>query len=118
MRNILLLQRHSPFNDSKGREALDILLAMAAVEHHVSVLFSGDAVYQLLPTRPHSDFKLKAYPLSFKLFALYDIEQLYVCQLSLEQRGINASDLSINVTGLDIQGIAELFARQHQVISS
>lgn len=118
MRNILLLQRSSPFNDSKGREALDMILAMAAVEHNVSVLFSADAVYQLLPTQDQPDFKLKAYPRSFKLFALYDIEQVYVCQQSLKQRGIHASDLSIDVTELDTQAIAELFARQHQVISS
>ena len=118
MRNILVLQRHSPFNSSKGREALDIILALAAVEHNISVLFSGDAVYQLLPTQDQADFKLKAYPRSFKLFALYDIEQVYVCQQSLKQRGINVSDLNIDVTELDTAGIAELFARQHQVISS
>lgn len=118
MRNILLLQRSSPFNDGKGREALDMILAMAAVEHNISVLFSADAVYQLLPTQDHTDFKLKAYPRSFKLFALYDIEQVYVCRQSLKQRGINAADLSIDVTVLDSSGIAELFARQHQVISS
>ena len=118
MRNILLLQRSSPFNDGKGREALDMILAMAAVEHNVSVLFSADAVYQLLPTQDQPDFKLKAYPRSFKLFALYDIEQVYVCQQSLKQRGINAAALSINVTVLGQQAITELFSRQHQVIAS
>lgn len=118
MRNILLLQRNSPFNNSKGREALDMVLALAAVEHNVSVLFSDDGVYQLLPTQHQPDFKLKAYPRSFKLFTLYDIDQVYVCKQSLKQRGIKVSDLSIDVTQLDTQGIAELFAGQHQVISS
>lgn len=118
MRNILVVQRHSPFNSSKGREALDLLLALAAVEHNVSLLFSGDAVYQLLPTQDQPDFKLKAYPRSFKLFALYDIEQVYVCQQSLTERGLDASRLLINVAVLDKPGIAQLLARQHQVICS
>src|SRR5690606_21057609 len=117
-RNILVVQRHSPFNSSKGREALDLLLALAAVEHNVSLLFSDDAVYQLLPTLDQPDFKLKAYPRSFKLFALYDIEQVYVCQQSLTERGLDASRLLINVAVLDKPGIAQLFGRQHQVICS
>ena len=44
----------------------------------------------------------------------FDDEQLFY----LMSRGINAADLSIDVTVLDSSGIAELFARQHQVISS
>jgi len=118
MRNILILQQHSPFNRSNAREALDLALAMAAVEHSVSILFCDDAVYQLLPTTEHSDVKLKAYQRSFKLFSLYDIEQVYVCQQALSTRGIYVEQLNINVTVLDENGIAALVASQHQVITS
>ncbi len=118
MQNILVLQQHSPFNSSKGREALDMVLALAAVEHNVSILFSADAVYQLLASLDHADFMLKTYPRSFKLFTLYDIEQVYVCQQSLAQRGLSEDQLSIPVTVLDAAGIANLLATQHQVISS
>ncbi|MDP2713219.1 sulfurtransferase complex subunit TusC [Rheinheimera sp.] len=117
MRNILVLQRHSPFNSSNGREALDLILALAAVEHNVSVLFSGDAVYQLLPTADQADFKLKAYPRSFKLFGLYDIDQVYVCHQALTERGIDANALSIGVTVLDKDAIGQLLHKQHQVIT-
>jgi tRNA 2-thiouridine synthesizing protein C len=118
MRNILVLQRHSPFNNSKGREALDLILALAAVEHNVSVLFSGDAVYQLLPTLDQPDFKLKAYPRSFKLFGLYDVDQVYVCSRTLTERSIAADALSITVTVLAEDGIARLLNEQHQVITA
>ncbi|MBU1309652.1 MAG: sulfurtransferase complex subunit TusC [Gammaproteobacteria bacterium] len=118
MQNILLIQRHAPFNSSHGREALDLLLAMAAVEHQVSVLFSADAVYQLLPTQEQAAFRLKAYPRSFKLFALYDIDQVYVCQASLLQRNIQPSQLSINAQLVDAAQIQQLISQQHQVICS
>lgn len=118
MQNILLLQQHSPFSSSHGREALDMTLALAAVEHNVSVLFCADAVYQLLASHEHADFRLKAYTRSFKLFALYDIEQVYVCQQSLMQRAIKPEQLSIDVTLLDQQQIAQLIHNQHQVICS
>ena len=117
MRNILVLQQHSPFNNHHGREALDLVLALAAVEHNVSVLFQGDAVYQLLPTAEHTDFRLKAYTRSFKLFSLYDVEQVYVCKASLSSRGITPEQLAFAVQPLTQDEIANLFTAQHQVVT-
>ena len=117
MANILVLQHHSPFSSSHGREALDMLLALAAVEHNVSVLFRGDAVYQLLSTNDHADFKLKAYPRSFKLFSLYDIEQVYVCAASLGERGIKPEQLALAAEPLAQDAIMDLLAAQHQVVT-
>ena len=118
MPNIIVIQQHSPFSSSHGREALDMILALAAVEHNVSVLFRGDAVYQLLATEQHADFNLKAYPRSFKLFALYDVEQLYVCRQALTERGIAPSTLTIDVQLLDAKQQAALLSQQDQVINS
>lgn len=117
MRNILVLQQHSPFNSSHGREALDLVLALAAVEHNVSVLFRGDAVYQLLSTSDHADFKLKAYPRSFKLFSLYDVEQVFVCATSLGERGIKPEQLAFAAEPLAQDAIMDLLAAQHQVVT-
>ena len=117
MRNILVLQQHSPFNSSHGREALDLVLALAAVEHNVSVLFRGDAVYQLLSTADHADFTLKAYPRSFKLFSLYDVEQVFVCATSLGERGIKPEQLALAAEPLAQDAIMVLLAAQHQVVT-
>lgn len=118
MRNILLLQQHSPFNYSYGREALDMALALAAIEHSVSILFCDDAVYQLLPTADQPDFGLKPYPRSFKLFSLYDIEQVYACLESVTARGLKPELFSINITLLTRADIAALLSAQHQVITT
>ncbi|WP_397472209.1 sulfurtransferase complex subunit TusC [Rheinheimera sp.] len=117
MRNILLLQQHSPFNYSYGREALDMALALAAIEHSVSILFCDDAVYQLLPTVDQPDFGLKPYPRSFKLFSLYDIEQVYACLESVTARGLKPELFSINITLLTRADIVALLSAQHQVIT-
>ena len=95
-----------------------LLTAATAVKHKVSVLFSADAVYQLLPTEDQPEVKLKAYPRSFKLFSLYDIEQVYVCQASLLQRNIKPSQLNIAVQLLDTTKIQHLISQQQQVICS
>ena len=117
MRNVLLVQQHSPFNSSHGREALDLVLALAAVEHNVSMLFRGDAVYQLLSTSEHTDFKLKAYMRSFKLFSLYDVEQIYVCIASLRTRGITPEQLTYAAQPLEQDAVMALIAEQHQVVT-
>ncbi|MDP5144564.1 sulfurtransferase complex subunit TusC [Rheinheimera baltica] len=118
MCNLLVLLRYSPFNNAQGREALDLILALAAVDHNVSVLFSGDAVFQLLPTKDQPDFALKAYPRSFKLFELYDIDQVYVCEQSLRERGIKQNQLVTAARPVSANDITVLLAEQHQVISS
>lgn len=91
MQAILLIQTASPFNQAKAREALDLALALAAVEHQVSILFQDDAVYQLLPPADKpadAPAPLKAFQKSFGLFALYDIGPCLVCQQSLNSRGL------------------------------
>lgn len=114
--SIAVIQRQSPFTTGKGREALDMILALAAVEHTLSVFFCGDAVYQLLPLSNADNFPVKAYPRSFKLFALYDVEHLYVCKQSLAARQLSAEQLSLPVELVDQQQIRLLLSDQQHII--
>jgi tRNA 2-thiouridine synthesizing protein C len=116
MQHIAIVQQQSPFNCSAGREALDLTLALAAVEHQLSLIFSGDAIYQLLPVNLNVNFGLKRYQQGFKLFGLYDIERLYVCSQSMQQRQINVEDLSLTVQLLDPLQLQQLLAKQQQIV--
>ena len=116
MQKIALIQRQSPFNNSNGREAFDLILALAAVEHQLTVIFSGDAVYQLLAVSQNSDFALKRYQQGFKLFGLYDIEQIYVCQASLQQRQLDSNQLSVAAKPVDALQLQQLLASQQQIV--
>ncbi|SNY42423.1 tRNA 2-thiouridine synthesizing protein C [Arsukibacterium tuosuense] len=116
MQNIAIIQRQSPFNHGAGREALDLILALAAVEHQLTVIFSGDAVYQLLTVNQTSDFPLKRYQQSFKLFGLYDIEQIYVCQQSLQQRQLDSADFALNAKQVSPEQLQQLLASQQQIV--
>ncbi|MDX1677846.1 sulfurtransferase complex subunit TusC [Arsukibacterium sp.] len=116
MQRIAIIQRQSPYNTSAGRETLDLCLALAAVEHQLAVIFSGDAVYQLLPVQQSSDFVLKRYQSGFKLFGLYDIEQVYVCQTSLQRRQLDSNQLTITAEPLNALQLQQLLAGQQQII--
>lgn len=115
MQHIALIQTHSPYNSANAREALDLILALAAVEHHVSVVFTEDAVYQLLPSN-HSSPVLKTFQKSFGLFGLYDIENCLVCADSLARRGLSELTLPSGFTLANQQQINHLLATANQLI--
>ncbi len=84
MKKMLVIMQQSPFISAKAREAQDLLMALAAVEHEVSVLYRGAAICQLLPKS--NEFKdFKDFTKAQKLFDLYDVADVYYCAHSHQQ---------------------------------
>lgn len=96
MKHIAIINQQSSFNTPDGREALDLALIFAAIDQQVSVIFIGDGVYQLHPEQNPERIKSKDYLSTMKAFDLYDVEQVLVCEQSLEARGIDKNNLNIN----------------------
>lgn len=95
MSQLTYLFRSAPHTSSAGREGIDALLAASAYCEDISVVFSGDGVYQLLHGQQTADILSKDYAPMMKLFDLYDIEQVYVCKASLSERGLAQADLVV-----------------------
>lgn len=97
MSQLTYLFTSAPHSSSSGREGVDALLAASAYSENMSVVFIGDGVYQLLLGQQADKALCKDYAPMLKLFELYDIEQVYVCQASLVERGLSQADLIIDV---------------------
>jgi tRNA 2-thiouridine synthesizing protein C len=95
MTNILLIQQSSAFDGAVAREAQDLALALAATEHQVTLLYRDAAVLQLLPLAQQP--AVKDFTLAQKLFELYDIAAVYVCQHSLSRYQLSVPQLRIPV---------------------
>jgi tRNA 2-thiouridine synthesizing protein C len=104
MQQVLIVMRHSAWHDSQAREAQDLALAMAAMEHQVNILYLGEAVLQLLPLS--GKLVGKDFTLAQKLFPLYDIGEIYVCATALHQYQLEPSMLRLPVTIVDDFGLA------------
>lgn len=115
---IAVLLSKLPLQDIAARESLDLIFALAAVEHQVSVIFCDDAVYQLLKSEDSAELLVKDFRRSFKLFELYEIEQLYVCAESLRQRKLQASQLMLDLRALDTAELNQLLDTQHHLIKA
>lgn len=115
---IAVLLTHLPLQGIAARESLDLIFALAAVDHQVSVIFSGDAVYQLLAGNDSTALMVKDFRRSFKLFELYDIEDIYVCAESLRKRNLHASELVLNLQSLEQTELSQLLYTQQHIIKA
>jgi tRNA 2-thiouridine synthesizing protein C len=115
---IAVLVTSLPLHGIAARESLDLIFALAAVDHQVSVIFSGDAVYQLVKADDSAELMVKDFRRSFKLFELYDIEDLYICAESLQQRQLQANALVLDVQPLESSELSQLLSMQHHVIKA
>ncbi|WJV53571.1 sulfurtransferase complex subunit TusC [Prodigiosinella aquatilis] len=89
MKRIAFVFTHVPHGNASGREGLDALLAMSALTENIGVFFIGDGVFQLLPQQQPEKVLMRNYIATFGVLPLYDVEHCYVCETSLQQRGIS-----------------------------
>lgn len=100
MSQLTFVFRSAPHSTNAGREGVDALLAASAYCEDISVIFLGEGVTQLVNAQNPVAIQSKAYAPMLKLFDLYDIEQVYVCQQSLAERGLKEAALVIDVQPL------------------
>ncbi|WP_299203393.1 sulfurtransferase complex subunit TusC [uncultured Amphritea sp.] len=116
-KSFLIINRKAPYGSSAARDALDVALTISVFEQPLSLLFMDDAVLQLLPAHNAAAIGQKNLSANLSMLEMYDIDQLYVCQRALEQRGIRPDDIELNIILLDQSGIAALIKKQDQVLS-
>jgi tRNA 2-thiouridine synthesizing protein C len=112
-----IINRTSPHGLANGRESLDLTLALSAYNESLSLFFIGDGVYQLKKGQLTEDILQKNFQPLFKMLELYDVENIYVCSTSLEQRGLNAKQLLVNVTLIDSEELKSQLTQQDQLLS-
>ena len=117
MHRILLLVRNAPCAGVRAREAVDAALLFSAFAPGLSVLFSGEGVWQLLPGQQADGPAGTPVAAMLGAFADYEIEQVYADAGALAERGLADSALLAGATALDDAGIRALFARHDRVVT-
>lgn len=109
--------RSFPHSTAKGREGLDALLATSAYSENIDVFFIGAGVTQLLSNQDPEQVLSRDYTAAFKLLELYDIENIYVCELSLEHYKITPSALMVPVIPLDSRDLNNKIHQCNKLLS-
>lgn len=111
--------RTPPFGSSSSREGLDALLAATAFcqEEEIAVFFLEDGVFNLLANQQPELILQKDFIRTFKLLELYEIEQCYICQQSLEQRHLTEQSLVIAAEKIDRTLMMEKLQQAEKILT-
>jgi tRNA 2-thiouridine synthesizing protein C len=96
LKKIGFIFSHTPHATAQGREGLDAILAASAYSEDIAIFFVAEGVNQLLKQQQPQQILSRDYISAFKLLDLYDVEQIYVCEQSLQDQGITQEDLLID----------------------
>ncbi len=114
-KSVAILNASAPLSNANAKDSLDVALIFGSYEQAVSLYFQGDGVYQLVTKQQPELVQQKDFLKTFTALEFYDIENIYVCHLSLNQRGL-AEKFSIeNVQVLNQDDFA-ISLHQHQTI--
>lgn len=102
--SIAIINSKAPFASNHGKDALDIAMIFGSYEQEVSLFFQGDGVFQLIKGQNGELLKIKDYLKTFSAFEFYDIENIYVCQQSLIERGLSER---FHIDGVQLLSLAE-----------
>lgn len=115
-KSLLVVINASPYRSLRARDALDLVLTAAAFEIPVSLLFCGDAVFQLIEQNPTA-IEQKKIAATLPALALYDVERIYVEQEALAERAIEPDALIMPVIPVNHSEAAKLFHQHDQILS-
>lgn len=117
MKKFMFVNRKAPYGTIYALESLEVVLITATFDQDVSLVFMDDGVYEIVKGQQTKDIGLKNFSPSYRALEGYDIEKLYVEEVSLRERGLTEKDLLVPVEVLNSQQMAELMQQQDVVLS-
>jgi tRNA 2-thiouridine synthesizing protein C len=115
--SIALVNKSAPYGSANGQESLDLALAAASFGQNVSLFFIDDGVFQLLNEQHPEAIDAKNYSKTFAALEFYDIEHIYVCEHSLNERTIDLKELCIEVQVLKPEKLQEMLTKHKHIVS-
>ena len=116
VKKIMHVMREAPHGTIYTYEGLEMILIMAAYDQDISVAFIDDGVYALKKGQNTEGIEMKGFAKTFGALDGYDVEKLYVDQISLEERGLTEDDLVVDVEILSSAEIGKLMAEQDVMV--
>lgn len=108
----LFIFRQSPIAGRRAKEGLDTLLAAAAFDQKIKLIFWQDGVYQLDKGLDATGFGLAPVNKQLAALPIYGVEDIFA---SAEQLNTIDSILE-NIQPIDSTGMQQMIQRAHQVL--
>lgn len=116
-KQVLVILSQTPYGGSLAREAIDYCLAAAAFEQNINILFTGDAVLQLLKEQKPEGIYQKNVSKTLSALPMYGVEQYYVEQDALKRYQLNENQLCLPITPVSSDQMADLLNQANSVLN-
>ncbi len=116
-KKFIYINRRAPHGTVYALESLETVLIGAAFDQDVSMLFIDDGVYQLKKDQNTESIEFKNFSKAFRALEMYDVEKLFVEAESLQERGLTADDLLVDVEIVNRGAVKDLIDQQDVVLS-
>lgn len=117
MRRVLMIFRAAPSGGMRAREGIDAALLFSAFTPQLAVLFSGDAVWQLVAGQQPDAVAAVPVESVIGAFDEYDIHDIHVDGTALATRGIDPRQLVVPARIADDEAIRALLAAHDHVLT-
>jgi len=118
VKKFMMVNRKAPHGSVYALEVLEMVLISAAFEQDVYMAFLDDGVYQIKKDQDPTVLDMKNFSKTYRALEGYDIDQLYVEKEALEERGLTADDMLIDVHVIPRSEMAELMNGMDVVLSA
>jgi tRNA 2-thiouridine synthesizing protein C len=116
VKKVLVLMRKAPYGSFYTFEGLQTMLVMGAYDIEIGVAFLDDGVYAIAKGQDPSLLDIKPLGRTFPALPDFNVERFYICQDSLQDRGLGVEDLVIAPEVLDRAAMGRLIAEQDTVL--
>jgi tRNA 2-thiouridine synthesizing protein C len=92
-KKFVYVNRKAPYGTVYALESLEVVLIGAAFEQEVQLLFIDDGVFQLTKGQSTEGVGMKNFSKTYAALGDYEVNQIYVDEQSLKDRGLTMDDL-------------------------
>ena len=117
MKNILYIISKSPYSGIKSFELIDSAMVSAIFANNISILFRAEGVWSLLSDQNGELLDSKTYSKVLSALPTYEIDNLYFCEDSINERQINRDQINIPVKSLSLSEQQQLIGNQDIVMA-
>ena len=117
MKNILYIISRSPYSGVQSFELIDSAMVSAIFENNVSILFRAEGVWSLLSDQNGVLLNSKTHSKMLSALPTYEIDNLYFCEDSVNERRISRDQIDIPVKPLSLNQQQQLIANQDIVMA-
>lgn len=115
-KRMLVVIRHSPYGSSLAKASLDVVLAAAAFEQNIALLFLGDGVLQLIPHQESSALGKKNIGRQLASLPLYDIDSVYVDAEAAARYNIDLTTSPVDTQSISMGEIHQLMTEFDHIL--